>query len=437
VIESLADIEALATRCRSEQSKGYISEAIRCYQAGAYRAAIVSTWIAVVFDLVDKIRELAVSGDAKAKALEGRYETYIAQIEQGSSSGIKSALEFEREIIESCRNDLQFFDPQQLVDLMRLREDRHRCAHPSFQRAGIPYRPSAEQARLHIRNAVIHVLALPPVQGKAALSELKALVSSSYFPTDTQKAIAQFEVSSLKNGNDSLVRGFIDLLVFGFLTENDPLFYKAQVYAAINATFELFPQIVEDRLRKQLNKAIRDVPDIRFAGACSLVAAVTSAWGVLEQTSKDKVCRYIEAGAVAEVLRALEPLSKFDDLRFAIDQRVNGLTFDELAEAIGSHGLRLAAKERSLQLLSQVGSWDRANEVFSKVVLPLFSYFTPQDIERIIRMPTETGADLPGAHGYGLFIENVRKAATFDTVTLNALLTANRGGYLVPQIAAA
>lgn len=437
MIESLSDIEALATRCRSEQSKSYIAEAIRCYQASAYRAAIVSTWIAVVFDLVDKIRELAVSGDAKAKMLEGRYETYISQIEQGSSSGIKSALAFEREIIESCRNDLQFFDPQQLVDLMRLREDRHRCAHPSFQRVGIPYHPSAEQARLHIRNAVIHVLALPPVQGKAALSELKALVSSAYFPTETQKAIEQFEASSLKNGSDSLVKGFIDLLVFGFLTDDDPLFYKVQVYAAINATFELFPAIVENRLRKQLNKVIRDVPDNRFASACALVAAVTSAWGILEQTSKDKVCRYIEAGADVEVLRALEPLSKFDGLKSAIYQRVNSLTFDELAEAISLHGLRLAAKDRSLQFLTQVRSWDRANEVFSKAVLPLFSYLTTQDIERIIRMPTETNADLPGAHGYGLFIENVKKAATFDTATLNALLTANSGSYLVPQIATA
>lgn len=433
MIESLADIEALTIRCRSEQSKGYIAEAIRCYRASAYRAAIVGTWIAVVFDLIDKIRELAVSGDASAKGIETRYETYIAQIEQGNSSGIKSALEFEREILETCRDQLQFFDPQQLIDLTRLREDRHRCAHPSFQRVGVPYYPSAEQARVHIRNAVVHVLAQPPVQGKAALAELKTLVSSAYFPTDDKKAIAQLENSGLKNATDALVRGFIDQLVFGFVTDGDSLFYKPQVTAAINASFELYPGIVEDRLRKQVNKAIRDVPDNRFPGAACLVAYVKSAWGVLEQTSKDKVSRFIEEGPTTDVLSGLEPLAKFDELKPAVEARINSLSFDELAEAISSHGLLALAKERALHFLSQVRSWDRANDVFGKTVLPLFSCLSAQDIERIIRMPSENGADLPGAHGYKLFIENVRKAATFEDATLNALLTANGGGYLVPQ----
>lgn len=433
MIESLADIEALSVRCRSEQSKVYIAEAMQCYRAGAYRASIVSTWIAVVFDLIDKIRELAVAGDATAKTIEAKYETYIKQIEQNNPSGIKSALEFEREILETCLDQLQFFDPQQFIDLRRLREDRHRCAHPSFQRVGIPYQPPAEQARVHIRNAVVHVLAQPPVQGRAALAELKTLVSSAYFPTDDKKALAQLQNSGLKNATEALVRGFIDQLIFGFLTDTDPLFYKRQVVAAVNATFELYPALSEDRLRKQLNKAIRDVPDSRFPGAACLVTYVKSAWAVLEQTSKDKVVCFIKEGPAGDVMSGLEDLAQLDGLKPAVEQRVSTLTFDELAQAISSHGLRTHAKEQAMHFLSQVRSWDRANEVFSKAVLPLFSCLSTEDIERIIRMPKETGADLPGAHGYGLFIENVKKAAVVDETNLNALLTANGAGYLVPQ----
>ncbi|WP_310452550.1 hypothetical protein [Sulfuritalea sp.] len=433
MIESLADIEALAVRCRSDQSKGYVAEALQCYRAGAYRASIVSTWIAVVFDLIDKIRELAVSGDLAAKTIEGRYETYIKQIEQNNPSGIKSALEFEREILETCRNQLQFFDPQQFIDLTRLREDRHRCAHPSFQRIGVPYQPSAEQARVHVRNAVVHVLAQPPVQGKAALAELKTLVSSAYFPTDDQKAVAQLQNSGLKNGTDALVRGFIDLLVFGFLTDNDPLYFKTQVIAAINATYQLYPGLTEDRLRKQLNKAIRDVPDDRFPSAACLVTFVTAAWGVLEQASKDKVAYFIKEGPATDVLGGLEVLGELDGLKSIVEQRVGTLSFDELAQAINSHGLRTYAKERAIEFLSQARSWDRTNDVFSKSILPLFSCLSAEDIERIIQLPRETGADLLGAHGYRLFIENVRKTAVVDDARLNALLTANGASYLVPQ----
>ena len=97
LIESLSDIEALAARCNSDQSKGYLSEAVICYRSGAYRASIVSTWIAVIFDLIDKIRELALNGDAAAKALEARHENYIEKIDRGDLSGIRGALEFEIE----------------------------------------------------------------------------------------------------------------------------------------------------------------------------------------------------------------------------------------------------------------------------------------------------------------------------------------------------
>lgn len=437
MIESLADIEALAVRCRSEQSREYISEAMQCYRASAYRAAIVSTWIAVVFDLIDKIRELAVSGDATAKAIEVRYETYIKQIEQGNSAGIKSALEFEREILETCRDQLQFFDPQQFIDLTRLREDRHRCAHPSFQRVGIPYQPSAEQARVHIRNSIVHVLAQPPVQGKAALAELKTLVSSAYFPSDDDKAIVQLKNSGLKNATEALVRGFIDQLIFGFVTNGDPLFYKTQVVAAINATFELYPAVAEDRLRKQLNKAIRDVPDKHFPGAACLVAKVKAAWPVLDQPSKDKVARFIEDGPAGDVLGGLEALAKLDGLRGAVEKRVDSLPFEELTQAIGSHDLRTRAKDRAMHFLSQARSWDRSNEVFSKAVLPVFSSLSPADIERIVRMPKETGADLVGAHGFAIFVENIRKANILDDAKLSELLKANGAGYLVPQAEAA
>jgi hypothetical protein len=433
LVENLADIEALSLRCRSQESKSYIAEAIRCYRASAYRAAIVSTWIAVVFDLVDKIRELALAGDTVAKDLETRYETYIAQIEQGNQQGIQSALEFERNILDVCKDKLQFFDPQQFIDLVRLREDRHRCAHPSFQRVGVPYNPSAEQARLHIRNAIVYVLGQPPVQGKAALAELKALVSSDYFPCDDNKAITQLQTSCLANASEALVNSFVDQLVFGFLTTGDSLFHKLQVIAAINGVYELYPAIVEKRLAKQLNKAVRDVPDRLFSSATALVLYISSAWGVLDIASKDKLSNFIKDGPSLEVLGGLSPLGKVDELKQVVEERINSLNFEELDSAINTHEIGALGKKRALQFLSEVRSWNYANDVFSKLVLPLFNSLDREDILRIIRMPTETGADLLGSHGYRLFIDKVREFEGLEEQQLNQLLQENGAGYLVPQ----
>lgn len=59
---NLTDLDELAQKVRDEQSRIYIVEAINAYRGGAYRAAIVATWIAVVYDIIAKLRELAKQG---------------------------------------------------------------------------------------------------------------------------------------------------------------------------------------------------------------------------------------------------------------------------------------------------------------------------------------------------------------------------------------
>ena len=119
--------------------------------------------------------------------------------------------------------------------------------------------------------------------------------------------------------------------------------------------------------------------------------------------------------------------------RVSIVSRIDNLDFDAVAEAVDSHGLADLAKERSLYFLSQAGSWDRANTVFTKAVLPVFNTLTRADIERIIRMPTESNADLPGAHGYELFIKKVRECELIDEDELNQMLRENGASYLLRQ----
>src|SRR5262249_26768428 len=149
------------------------------------------------------------------KVLQSEIEKNQARMDKGDRAAIDAALQFEREVLEVARDQLELIDQQQFIDLLRLREDRNRCAHPTYQRIDIPYRPSAELARTHIYNAVVHLLSQLPVQGKAALAELEALVSSKFFPTDTAKARIQLSESALSRPSEPLLKGFIDLLVYG------------------------------------------------------------------------------------------------------------------------------------------------------------------------------------------------------------------------------
>src|SRR5579871_6047690 len=180
---SYVDLDDLVLECRSGNARRYVAEAISSYKAGAFRACIVMTWIAVVFDIVDKLREIALTGDARAVLIVNELDKIIA------TQDLPGALKFERELLAKATDDFEFFSPIEQSSLVRLQEDRHRCAHPSFLVPGEVYTPTPELARSHLRHAIEFVLKHPPVQGKAALNRVLTEISSEYFPKKKEDAI--------------------------------------------------------------------------------------------------------------------------------------------------------------------------------------------------------------------------------------------------------
>lgn len=71
---TISDLEELILQCRTQESKDYISEAYAAYKANAYRSCIVTAWIALVFDIIGKIREPSIAGDNKAKTILDKFE---------------------------------------------------------------------------------------------------------------------------------------------------------------------------------------------------------------------------------------------------------------------------------------------------------------------------------------------------------------------------
>lgn len=421
--EALADIEALSLSCHSEQSKEYIAEAIKCYRSGAYRAAIVSTWIAVVFDLIDKIRELSLSGDAAAQVIETQYQKYITQIQNNDPLGVKGALEFERSILETCKEKLQFFDATQFLELDRLQADRHRCAHPSFQQQGIPFMPSAELARLHIRNAIVYVLAQPPVQGKAALARLELVISSAYFPLTIDGVKAQLEANGLKRPTPALIKALVDKLVLEFADVNKPLFYKQNVLNTLEALHELHTGIAAERFSIQLNKVIRLVPDSELYAAAYMVGNSARYLGdVLEQASKVKLEAFIKTATHAS---AIGELQNVEALRIHVTQRISTFDVNQLADLTLRPSNHNLAKEPVLQLLSRAYHYAAVNDIINRTLLPIFGSLTVEDIHRIVKMPDKTNADLRGANAFPLLANKVVQTGLIPFQEFNQLLAEN------------
>ncbi len=420
--ETLSDLDELVLKCRTAHAKEYIAEALSCYKAGAYRAAIVSCWIAIVFDLIDKFRELSIAGDGQARNLIDKFERYQSQIDAGNDNGIKSALEFERDILKTAKEDLQLFDHQQFEDLGRLRADRHRCAHPSFQRMEEPYKPSPEQVRMHLRNAIIYVLSQAPVQGRAGIKQVVALVSSEYFPKDVEQAKTQLESSAFIAARPPLVRGVIDALMFGFFEDGNPLKFNSRPIAALKASLLLHRALVEERIGEQIQKIFRNVPDGTIMAAVLLVLEIPEAWAALDQAGRDKVNLFIESGPAKEILPTLKKALNVPELEEKAKERILTLNGAELSEGILKWELGEFAVNRAVQLYTTVRSWTAANSLTDDVILPLMKYFGSDDIERIIRSPRDDNADLPNSTGFAKFIKALKDQDYITIDQINELL---------------
>jgi hypothetical protein len=286
---ALVDLDELVLLCRDDKARLYLVEAVACYRSGAYRSAIVATWIAVCYDIIDKLRELALSGDRNA-------EQYIAKIERArAANDFAQALILERDLLKIARDEFELISHLEHIDLSRLQEDRNRCAHPSLVSQDQAFAPSGELARLHVRSAVLHLLQHQPVQGKYALERLINEVHSEYFPDTVPKAVQALSSGPLKRPRDSLVRNFVIVLIKDILVPRLDWKARSRTLAALSAVKELHHRVFELTMKEQLAVIFRRIPDKDIAWCVWLLVRLKNYWDVLSRDVQLKLEAFVTA----------------------------------------------------------------------------------------------------------------------------------------------
>jgi hypothetical protein len=293
MIERIADLDELLLRCRPGSAKAYAEEAVATYRAGAYRASIITIWIAVVFDLIEKMREIALFGNGEAKRQVEEFDRWQTEIAAGNAAQLPKVLTFERNILAYVRDKFELIDGQQMIELERLHEDRNRCAHPTLQREGLPYQPTGEVARAHLCHAMIYVLHQPPVQGRSALAELRKLVSSQYFPCEKAPAKQALQESIFARPSDALTRGAVDELVFGFFEAGNGYKHNRRALAALAAVVEVRRSVAEPRLTDQIRRVFPSLPDQELQWFIAMVVVVPDCYRALTEVHLAKLNDYV------------------------------------------------------------------------------------------------------------------------------------------------
>lgn len=421
---SLSDLDELTLKCRENEGREYVREAVACYKSGAFRACIVATWIAVVYDILSKLKELALAGSADARQLSEELTRLHPLAAGGDMAAIRRMLEIERTVIDVANEKFGFFDGQQMLDLRRLHDDRNRCAHPTYQGLDQIYIPSPELVRTHLVHAVNHVLSVPPVQGKAAAAQIVRLVESKYFPTEVDDAKIQLRSAGLDRPKDSLVRAVVDELVHGLFDGNAALKAQKKTLVAIRAVVELFPGICEPRLRKAINSLGRKLPDEALIIVFGLLKHVQQAWGFLEADNISRLSEVLRQSSDDTAALIIPICIDIPDLRPICIAKLNSFEGRELGLALqkSQHPLIIAT---AVDLFCRSGSWAQANSTYDHAIQPIIDQLGKDQIHRIVSSANEEGVDLRSARGFVRFLENVYDRNTVDRAELEAFLIEN------------
>lgn len=419
-MERIADLDELILRCRTEQAKEYIAEAVVCYRAGAYRASIVTTWIAVVYDLLDKGRELSLSGDAKASAFIKDFESIQDAHRRNDPDALKRSLEFERSILDRMRDEFEMLTPVEHMDLTRLKDDRNRCAHPTVNQPDEAYRPTAELARLHLRNAITHVLQQPPMQSKAALDILKREVYSNYFPSTPAQAIVQLKNGPLAKAKDNLAKEFVGWLVSSYFKKPSEAPRREALAATIVAAWQMYPAVGSTTLKKRLGAEIAALEDRRLGVGVLFVAHVPGTWDMLAEAHQDKLRASVLTGSEFGLSQVIAGAEKLEDLRDAAQTRIAKLNTEQMTLLV-AHTQSNAVIQRALQLLADSGSFYRSIEIIDKIIIPLLVVLRRPHVEEIIRIASQN-IEVRGSFGFSKLLQQLREAEIVKPDELNKML---------------
>lgn len=416
----LSSFEEMVLECRTERSKDQIRESIKCYESGAYRAAIVMAHMAVCFDLLDKLNALAAIGDAEAISQVSTFSNYQAQLNSGNVQAIGHLLSFERSLLEIFRDRFEFFGVNEYDDLARLRDDRNRCAHPTFLKSEQPYSPSAELARLHIRNALSLVLTQEPRQGKAAIDGLKEAILSPYFPDKTPEAIERLKSLGIPKARESLIRAFVDELVFGIADKTHVFFKKLAAYAALDSVIELRKDIAAPRAAIAVNKLHKSSIDDAILVGSTIVLRNQDVAALVDDGTKSSVRTWIEKVDYPFIADVVRIGFKIDWLQQKARERLAKLTPEQMSKSTPDMPDEML--QRAAELYCEAKNWEKANELAQLVAIPFSGHFNESHLRYIFEKSRKGNADLIGSHGFGEFIKKLYEENSLAKSNLSDIL---------------
>ncbi|MBJ7320125.1 MAG: hypothetical protein JHC96_15130 [Brevundimonas sp.] len=409
------DLDILITRIRHPQSKVYFLDAVKAYKAGALRGALTSAWVALVYDLIAKYRELSAMGDAAATAFLQAWDNATV------TGDIPKLLQLEGGILEDATANTQVVNRIARTHLERLREDRHLCAHPAFSAEADLFAPSPELVRLHLVNAVDLVLSQEPLQGKAIFELYDIDVQSPGFPTEYARILDYVDQRYLARVRAQNVRNFGTVLAKSILkgvpAQWEPLHRKIipSLVAVRERAAEAWPDI-----SLAIVRLIDNLEPANRPRAIAFIAAFPDFWPQLQEPTRTALQATIDNADPAALAdyRILAGVT-VPQFRAALLPLIAGLNRKNLVAAIASQPLA-DLWPRAVDLYQASGSWRGSEVNFSDLITPFAGRLNGQQLDQLLDAIIDNGQNWDASETDTLLLGVLRDAAPADRPTPDA-----------------
>lgn len=295
----IRDLEEMLLTIPDLESRDFMREAVRCYYAEAYRAAVVMAIAAGMDDLRRKLGRLAATG-APSQAVIDTYKIV--------DQAFQAQKPFESNLIEAAAAGLGMITPSEKKKLKALLDVRHLNAHPSGHRS------SAEEARDAIASTITIVLKQQGLMGAVAAKDLVARISRpNFYPALTKpddafstveaetRLIAPAAMSPLAGlVMDSMLaaiagRGHDEALGAGWLADVRQRFRESDSFAVFLGGMLRIHGACEDAVIKQLPRLLQE--DDARTEACWLLSVSPGAIRSLERLDRERAISLVKRAA--------------------------------------------------------------------------------------------------------------------------------------------
>lgn len=412
----LIDIDELVLKCSDNNSKLFIEEAVKSYKAGAYRACINNTWLALVMNITFKIEQLALMNDAEAV----KQKENLDKIKE--TNNISGMLNFEREILKTAKEKFELFDDIVLIDLQRIQEDRNRCSHPLLNIDNEPFIPTAELARHHLYLAVDKVISEGNVFGKAALDKILQLINNPVFPMYYEDAEKVLKNSYLASPKKSLIINLIKVLIKEILNNNTDWRLNIPKQNVLQYLFKNSRAITEEVFRNSFSSIIDVTNPLHLKNVRTFFYVDTFIWEILSDDTKIMIQQYV-LNLPSDNFEDIDSWLSFEPTKQKAQFRISCANRDELMLHTSFFFVPKEIRERVFELYLLSKNYNEANYFADTVALSVADAEKDELLNFIPKI--QENSQVLESNNLGTVLWKIRNRNLFTNDELNSLFQIN------------